>query len=41
MIDIKELKTRHDEIEKNIKDRYMNVDLDQIIKDQDDRLSLL
>lgn len=41
MIDIKELKTRHDEIAKNIKDRYMNVDLDAIIKDQDDRLELL
>ncbi len=41
MIDIKELKTRHDEIAKNIKDRYMNVDLDAIIKDQDERLELL
>lgn len=41
MIDIKELKTRHDEIKKNIENRYMNVDLDAIIKDQDDRLALL
>ena len=29
MIDVKELKTRYDEIAKNIKDRYMNVDLDK------------
>ena len=41
MIDIKELKTRRDEIAKNIKDRYMNVDLDAIIKDQEERGSLL
>ncbi len=41
MIDIKELKTRRDEIKKNIENRYMNVDLDAIIKDQDDRLALL
>ncbi len=41
MIDIKELKTRRDEIKKNIEDRYMNVDLDAIIKDQDERLALL
>ncbi len=41
MIDIKELKTRHDEIKKNIENRYMNVNLDAIIKDQDDRLALL
>ncbi len=41
MIDIKELKSRRDEIRKNIADRYMNVDLDQIIRDQDDRLALL
>ena len=34
MIDVKELKTRYDEIAKNIKDRYMNVDLDKIVKDQ-------
>ncbi len=41
MIDIKELKTRRDEIKKNIADRYMNVDLDAIIRDQDERLALL
>ena len=34
MIDIKELKSRRDEIKKNIADRYMNVDLDAIIKDR-------
>ena len=41
MIDVKELKTRYDEIEKNIKDRYMNVDLDKIVKDQEERAALL
>ena len=41
MIDIKELKTRRDEIAKNIKDRYMNVDIDAIIKDQEERNALL
>lgn len=41
MIDIKELKSRRDEIAKNIKDRYMNVDIDAIIKDQEERNALL
>ena len=41
MIDVKELKTRYDEISKNIKDRFMNVDLDGIIKDQEERAALL
>lgn len=41
MIDIKELKTRRDEIKKNIENRYMNVDLDAIIKIQDERAALL
>lgn len=41
MIDIKELKTRYEEIKKNISDRYMNVDLDRIIADQDKRNALL
>ena len=41
MIDVKELKTRYDEIAKNIKDRYMNVDLDKIVKDQEERAALL
>ena len=41
MIDIKELKTRYDEIKKNITDRYMNVDLDAIITLQDERYTIL
>ena len=41
MIDVKELKTRYDEIKKNIADRYMDVDLDAIIKLQDDRYEVL
>ena len=41
MIDVKELKTRYDEISKNIKDRFMNVDLDKIVKDQEERAALL
>ena len=41
MIDVKELKIRYDEIAKNIKDRYMNVDLDKIVKDQEERAALL
>lgn len=41
MIDIRELKSRYDEIKKNISDRYMNVDLDRIIADQDARSALL
>ena len=41
MIDVKELKTRYDEIAKNIKDRNMNVDLDKIVKDQEERAALL
>ena len=41
MIDVKELKTRYDDIAKNIKDRYMNVDLDKIVKDQEERAALL
>ena len=41
MIDIKELKTRYDEIKKNITDRYMNVDLDAIIAIQDERYTIL
>ena len=41
MIDIKELKTRYEEIKKNIQDRYMNVDLDKIIADQEKRAALL
>ena len=41
MIDIRELKSRYDEIRKNISDRYMNVDIDRIIADQDARSALL
>ena len=41
MIDIRELKSRYDEIKKNISDRYMNVDIDRIIADQDARSALL
>ena len=41
MIDIRELRSRYDEIKKNISDRYMNVDLDRIIADQDARSALL
>ena len=41
MIDIKELKTRYDEIRKNIADRYMNVDLDAILSLQDERYAVL
>ncbi len=41
MIDTKELKTRYEEIKKNISDRFMNVDLDKIIADQDKRSALL
>ena len=41
MIDIKELKSRYDEIKKNIADRYMNVDLDAIIAIQDERYTIL
>lgn len=41
MIDIRELRSRYDEIRKNISDRYMNVDLDRIIADQDARSALL
>ena len=41
MIDTKELKSRYDEIKKNISDRYMNVDLDEIIAIQDERYSIM
>ena len=41
MIDIKDIKNRYSEIEKNIKDRYMNVDLRKIADDMDRRSVLL
>ncbi len=41
MIDTKELKSRYDEIRKNIENRYMDVDLDAIIALQDERYGVL
>lgn len=41
MIDLKELKTRRDEIAENIKNRCMHVDIDAIIVLQEQRLSIL
>ena len=41
MIDYRELKTRHDEIAQNIKNRNMNVDLDEVIALQDRRSALM
>ncbi len=41
MIDIKELKTRKDEIEQNIRNRFMKIDLEKILKDQEERGTLL
>ena len=41
MIDVKELKARKDEIAQNIKNRYMNVDIETIIKHQEERGALL
>lgn len=41
MIDVKELRTRKDEIAENIKNRYMNVDLEAILKHQEERGALL
>ncbi|MCR4675689.1 MAG: serine--tRNA ligase [Sphaerochaetaceae bacterium] len=41
MIDYRELKTRHDEIDQNIKNRNMKVDLDHIIELQDCRAVLM
>ena len=41
MIDTKELKSRYDEIRKNIENRYMDVDLDAIIALQDERYEVL
>ncbi len=41
MIDYKELRTRHDEIALNIKNRNMKVDLDHVIELQDSRAALL
>ena len=41
MIDVRELKTRYDEIRRNIENRFMNVDLDQIMADQEKRAALM
>ena len=41
MSDVRDIKTRYDEIAKNIKDRYMNVDLEKIAADMDRRSALL
>ena len=41
MIDVRDIKTRYSEIEKNIRDRYMNVDLKKIAEDMDKRSVLL
>ncbi len=41
MIDPKDLKTRFDEIKENIKNRYMDIDLEQIAKDADERSTIL
>lgn len=37
MIDLKELKDRKDEIARNIKNRYMNCDVEEVIRLQDER----
>ena len=41
MIDIRDIKTRYDEIQRNIETRYMNVDLKKIAEDMDKRSALL
>ncbi len=41
MIDTRELKTRYEEIKKNIENRFMNVDLDKIVSDQEKRAALM
>lgn len=41
MIDLKELKTRRDEIAQNICDRHMSVDIDEIIELQEKRSNLM
>ncbi|MCR5760651.1 MAG: serine--tRNA ligase [Sphaerochaetaceae bacterium] len=41
MIDYRELRTRHDEIALNIKNRNMKVDLDHVIELQDSRAALM
>ena len=41
MIDLKDLKTRYDEIKANIQNRYMNVDLAAIAADQEKRVDIM
>ena len=41
MIDIRDIRTRYDEIKKNIENRFMNVDLEKIAKDMEKRSELL
>ena len=41
MIDIRDIKTRYDEIQRNIETRYMNVDLAKIAADMEKRSELL
>lgn len=41
MIDLRELRTRTDEIRKNIENRFMDVDLDTILADQERRSALM
>ena len=41
MIDIRDIRTRYDEIKKNIDDRFMNVDLEKIAKDMERRSELI
>lgn len=41
MIDLKDLRTRYDEIKENIQNRYMNVDLETITADQEKRSEIM
>ena len=41
MIDLKDLRTRYDEIKENIQNRYMNVDLETIAADQEKRPEIM
>ena len=41
MIDLKDLRTRYDEIKENIQNRYMNVDLETITADQEKRAEIM
>ena len=41
MIDLKDLRTRYDEIKENIQNRYMNVDLETIAADQEKRSEIM